>query len=124
MRFKIVEKVRAIESIGKIVAGKIYTVGDRSHDVHVYPVELPDHSYYDNKFEPVVGVKKVKQEERKYIVIHSVTDSIETNNLLTKTEAMDYCSSGDIIIDISKAPRYTKVTTSRMVEEKKKKKGK
>ena len=69
--------------------------------------------------ELVSGGKKVKEEKRNYIVVNSDCDNVEHERLLTKSEAMDKVNGSNYYaVDISNAPRYNKVTTSRMVMQK------
>ena len=84
--------------------------------------------YHGSDYLELVKEKKVKKAKENYIVVNSDTDRLEVGRLSTKAEAIETCTDSDYIIDISKAPHYNKVTTSRMVlqkteTKKKKKKG-
>ena len=138
-KLKVGDKVKCIKATyiedgNKVAVGDIVTVDyiyeDRGGQLSFTALENKDKAingregnYYMSidRFELIIKGVTMKQEERKYIVINHTSDSTGTSNLLSKKEAMDYCTSGHTIIDISKAPRYKKVTTSRMVEDKPKK---
>jgi len=78
----------------------------------------------EDQFELVKGGKKVKKAKENYIVISEDGD-IPAGRTLTKEDVMSTTYDKNYyILDISKAPRYSKVTTSRMVLQKPEKKGK
>ena len=63
------------------------------------------------------GEKSMKVEERNYLMINKDNEIVDT--LKTKKEVLEHASASSYeVIDISNAPRYNKVTTSRMVLQK------
>ena len=59
----------------------------------------------------------MKVEERNYLMINKDNEIMDT--LKTKKEVLEHASASSYeVIDISNAPRYNKVTTSRMVLQK------
>ena len=61
--------------------------------------------------------KSMKVEERNYLMINKDNEIVDT--LKTKKEVLEHASASSYeVIDISNAPRYNKVTTSRMVLQK------
>ena len=122
-KFKVGDTVKCISWDGIMFKeGNMYEVFSsglefcvRGEDGDVYRLDLVD----DKNFKLVKGAKRMKEEKRNYIVVNSDCDNVEHSRLLTKDEAMEKVTSDNYyIIDISKAPRYTKKTTSRMVLQK------
>lgn len=102
--------------------GKEAIITGCNHQRYQINLDADNHNWVDEMFEDK-GVKKVKKEKRKYIVVSENGNTVLMGTVETKKIAMSLCTQpGHYIIDISKAPRYNKVIKARMVEIKPEKK--